>query len=285
MSFEADELKRILTEKGTYRTPEIVPRSLGDRIFGNTDFWYHATTLKVVSSGCLHAYAGKFSRECWYSHGVIAMHTVERCGGKIVIEGGRNLAALDGPVVFVANHMSMLETLILPGLVLLFTDSTIIVKQSLIDRPFFGKIMRTVGALGVGRKDPRADLKVMLEGGAAALKSGKSVMIFPQSTRLTTFDGSKFNSIGVKIAAKAGVPVVPIALKTDFLGVGRLVRDFGAVDHSKSVMFSFGEAMPPTMDRKEIHRRCVEFITEKLREWGTEIVDNSAGKGVRLNEQ
>jgi 1-acyl-sn-glycerol-3-phosphate acyltransferase len=273
-----ESLAKILREEGEYRTPENVKKTLGDRLFGSRDLWYHALTLKVVSQGCFWAYAGKFDRKCWSTHGIRAMEVVERCGGVVGIEGGKNLLNLDGPAVFVANHMSMLETLVLPGIVLLHNQASIVVKQSLIERPFFGKIMSEVGALGVGRTDPRQDLKVMLEGGAAALKSGKSLIIFPQSTRLPIFDGSKFNSIGVKIASRAGVPVVPVALKTDFLGVGKLVKDFGPVDHSKNVMFGFGEPMPPTMNRKEIHNKCIEYISNTLLSWGAQLVPMEGAK-------
>jgi len=171
--------------------------------------------------------------------------------------------------------MSMLETLIMPGPILAYHDATIVVKQALLDMPVFGRLMRDAGAIGVGRKDPRKDLKVMMEQGVAELKSGRSIMIFPQSTRLPVFDPSKFNSIGVKMAVRAGCPVIPVALKTDLLGIGKIIRDFGKVDRSKKVWFKFGEALPPDMNPKEIHARCIDFITSNLRSWGAQI----AGEG------
>ena len=96
-------------------------------------------------------------------------------------------------------------------------------------------------------------------------------MIFPQSTRLPVFDPAKFNSIGVKIAARAKVPVIPVALKTDMLGVGKVLKDFGPVDRTKDVMFNIGDPLPPTMDKKGIHEKCISFITSNLRKWGTQI--------------
>jgi 1-acyl-sn-glycerol-3-phosphate acyltransferase len=285
MWLEPEKLKQTLDEKGCYHTPDVVERSIGDRLFGNCDFWFHKLALTAISLGCFRAYTGKFDRWCWSRYGLRIVTAIERCGGEVHIEGAANLDKLDGPAVFVANHMSMLETLILPGLVLLYTDSTIIVKQALIDRPFFGEIMRSVGALGVGRTDPRQDLKVMLGGGAEALKQGKSIMIFPQSTRLPIFDRSKFNSIGVKIASKAGVPVVPVALKTDFQGVGKVVKDFGPVDRSQKVMFAFGEPMPPTMNRKEIHAKSIDFIESSLKSWGAELADSSDAEGEKHEQR
>jgi hypothetical protein len=49
----------------------------------------------------------------------------------------------------------------------------------------------------------------MMDGGLARLKQGISIVVFPQTTRMVDFDASQFNSIGVKLAKKAGVPVVP----------------------------------------------------------------------------
>ena len=57
------------------------------------------------------------------------------------------------------------------------------------------------------------------------LRNGMSVIIFPQTTRIMDFDRKQFNSMGVKLAKRAQVPVVPIALKTDAWGVGKWIKD------------------------------------------------------------
>jgi 1-acyl-sn-glycerol-3-phosphate acyltransferase len=225
----------------------------------------------------------KFDRWCWAEHSVRSIWAVERCGGTVEIVDG-DLAKVNKPTVFVANHMSLLETLIMPGPVLVYHDATIVVKQALLDMPFFGRLMRDAGAIGVGRKDPRRDLKVMMERGIHELKNGRSLMIFPQSTRLPKFDPSKFNSIGVKMAVRAGCPVIPVALKTDLLGIGKVMRDFGKVDRSKKVWFKFGEAIEPDVDRKEMHARCVDFIVSNLRSWGAEIEGDATNTGGTKND-
>jgi len=278
-----EKLKKAMDESGRYITPDNVDRRFLDRVLGRCDFWLHFLLLRVIWRGGLQARRHRFDRWCWAEHAVRSIWAVERCGGIVEIIGG-GLTSVKGPAVFVANHMSMLETLIMPGPVLAYHNSTIVVKQALIDMPFFGMIMRESGAIGVGRKDPRQDLKVMMERGVKELESGRSVMIFPQSTRLPIFDPSKFNSIGVKMAVKAGCPVVPVALKTDLLGIGRIVRDFGRVDRSRKVWFNFGEALPPEMNKREIHARCVEFIVSNLRAWGAEIVE-AGDTGGKEDEQ
>jgi peptide chain release factor 2 len=61
----------------------------------------------------------------------------------------------------------------------------------------------------VTRRHPREDLKQVLTEGAEHLAQGRSVLVFPQATRSTSFDPSTFNTLAVKLAARASVDVVP----------------------------------------------------------------------------
>ena len=54
-----------------------------------------------------------------------------------------------------------------------------------------------------------------MEEGSERLKKGKSVLIFPQKTRSEIFNPKEFNSLGVKLAKKNNVPVIPMAVLTD----------------------------------------------------------------------
>jgi 1-acyl-sn-glycerol-3-phosphate acyltransferase len=110
----------------------------------------------------------------------------------------------------------------------------------------------------------------VLSRGSELLRAGISVIIFPQTTRSVTFDPVQFNSIGTKLARKAGVPMVPVALKTDALANGKIFRDFGKVDPSKAVRFAFGEPMRVADRGAEEHARTMEFIQGKLRQWEKE---------------
>lgn len=283
MWLTVEELKKSLESKGNYATSDDVTRRVLDRPFWRLGIWFHFLLFRVIASGCMIARRRAFGCSDWAIHAARSIRAVERAGGKIEIDVG-DVGKFAGPAVIVANHMSMLETLILPALVLPFNDAVIVVKQALLDMPMFGTLMKSVDAIGVGRSDPRRDLKAMMEGGVRCLKSGKSLMIFPQSTRLPVFDPAKFNSIGVKIASRAQVPVIPVALKTDMLGIGKVIKDFGKVDRKKKVWFRAGEPLPPTLNKKEIHDKCVSFIVSNLREWGAEIVESDTAKGGDQNE-
>ena len=57
--------------------------------------------------------------------------------------------------------------------------------------------------------------KAVLEGGKQRLQKGISIIVFPQTTRTVRFEPENFNSIGVKLAQRAKVPIIPLALRTD----------------------------------------------------------------------
>jgi 1-acyl-sn-glycerol-3-phosphate acyltransferase len=128
-------------------------------------------------------------------------------GGKVEVEGLGHVAGVRGPVVFVGNHMSTLETLLLPGFMLPFKDVAFVVKDSLLSYPVFGPIMRAVKHIPVARVNPREDLKAVLTQGEAMLRAGVSVVIFPQATRSVEFSVEEFNTLGVKLAGRAGAPM------------------------------------------------------------------------------
>jgi 1-acyl-sn-glycerol-3-phosphate acyltransferase len=161
--------------------------------------------------------------------------------------------------------------MVLPAIISQFKDSTFVVKQSLVDYPVFKHIMRSRDPITVGRTNPRDDLKAVFEGGEVRLKAGRSIVIFPQTTRTEVFQPSEFNTIGIKLAKRAGVPVVPIALKTDAWGNGRYLKDFGKIDPSKKVFFEFGKPLTIAGRGDEEHQQIIAFISGKLKEWGGKV--------------
>ena len=178
-----------------------------------------------------------------------------------------NIAKEDAPVVFVSNHMSTLETMILPCLIAPHREVTFVVKESLVSHPLFGHVMRSCNPVVVGRTDARKDFEIVMSKGTELLSEGVSVIIFPQSTRSQVFIPEEFNSLGIKLAKKAGVKVVPVAIKTDFWGQGKLIKELGPLDSRKPIHFRFGEPFDISGTGKADNQRIIDFITESLNEW------------------
>ena len=155
---------------------------------------------------------------------------------------------------------------------------TFVVKESLIEYPLFKHVMISRDPVVVGRTNPRRDLQRVMAEGQKRLQNGVSVIIFPQTTRSVTFDAQKFNSLGVKLAQRAGVPVIPVALKTDAWGLGKRLKDFGKIHPAEAVHICFGNPFCVSGSAKAAHQFIVEFITEKLRSWGQPVLSDATGE-------
>lgn len=231
-----------------------------------TPFFYE-NMFRIVWKSSKLAQKGLFTTPLWIGASYGIVKALEKVGGNFRIEGLENVQTLKTPCVFIGNHMSTLETFVLPCLIAPLRDVTFVVKQELVDMPVFGPIMRSRDPIVVKRKNPRDDLATVLKEGALRLASNTSVVVFPQSTRSTRLDPQIFNTIGIKLAKRAGVPVIPVALKTDAWGMGKIVKDFGRISPRKTVHFRFGPPVTVTGNGKAEHEAVYSFIKTSLDEW------------------
>jgi 1-acyl-sn-glycerol-3-phosphate acyltransferase len=266
-------MERIEFAGDVYKTkPQRI--SLLARIFPS--FPFYLRILSIVWKASRKARQNQYDTAEWCGSSLATLRALEHVGCTIEVTGIDSVRTVDGPCVFIGNHMSTLETFVLPVLISSFKESTFVVKQSLVEYPVFKYVMRSRDPITVGRSNPRDDLKTVLEGGVDRLKAGTSIVIFPQTTRTPVFDPEQFNSIGIKLAKKAGVPVVPIALKTDAWGNGKYLKDFGRIEPAKTVHFAFGSPLRIKDRGNEEHQQIIDFITGKLREWGGEVAEQKS---------
>lgn len=228
---------------------------------------FYAQVLMIVLKASRLAKRGRYGDAQWVRSSLNTIKALEFVGGRFEIENVPSHRRLGSPCVFIANHMSVLETFVLPCLIQPLRDVTFVVKESLIDYPFFGYVMRSRNPIVVGRANPRQDLRTVLQEGQKRLENNVSVVIFPQTTRSVNFEPSNFNTLGIKLATRSKVPVVPIALKTDAWGLGRKMKDFGKIRPDRTVHICFGEPLRIQGTGKEEHRIVVDFIRAKLKEW------------------
>lgn len=228
-----------------------------------------------VAGGCYRR--NPHRREYFWRASYQQMQHILKAGATIEIEGIRNVKSLgDQPAVFIGNHMSLLETFLLPCLLLPYTDPVFVVKESLKQMIFLGIILQKQNAIAVGRSNPRDDLKAVLEDGQRELANGRSVVIFPQSTRQVMFDPENFSTIAVKLAAKAKVPVIPLALRTDFLQNGSISKDIGSINPARPhIHFAFGAPIPVSGNGRDTHSLVLDYIREHLKAWGVPIKNDS----------
>jgi 1-acyl-sn-glycerol-3-phosphate acyltransferase len=243
------------------RSPSFVARIMPSLVF-------YARFLRIVFRASSLARRGAYDNKEWQASSFGVLQALESVGIRIQITGLQNLRGFDGPCVIVANHMSTLETIVLPGIVQPVKDVTFVVKRGIVEYPVFKHIMIARDPIVVDRINPRADLARVLEEGPRILERGRSIVVFPQTTRTLTFDPAQFNSIGVKLARNAGVPLVPVAVRSDAWGIGRLVKEFGTIDPSRPVYFAFGAPISVSGRGASEHQAIVDFIRTSLTGWG-----------------
>ncbi len=251
-----------------YHTSPGTSRALGDYLCLGTRLYFCANIFGVVWRARRMSLDHDFDDKNWVDISFQMLQCHERSGAECHFKGLENISKHDGPVVFVGNHMSTCETFLMPAIIVPRKKTTFVVKKGLIDYPFFGTVMRTRNPIVVDRIDPREDFKAVMVDGQERLKNGISVVIFPQSTRMPKFNPEKFNTIGIKLARKAGVPVVPFALKTDFWGNGTILKEAGPISRNKPIHIEFSTPMTVSGTGKEEHAEIIEFIEGKLKEWG-----------------
>jgi 1-acyl-sn-glycerol-3-phosphate acyltransferase len=228
---------------------------------------FYSAFLSIVIKAGLLVKRRRYSRMEWVRSSLGVVHNLERIGLRLEITGFEHLEQLDSPCVIVGNHMSTLETVVLPGLIQPIKDITFILKDTLLNYPVFGDILRHLQPIVVGRVNPREDFKIVMQEGLDRLKRGISIIVFPQTTRYLTFDPSQFNTLGIKLAKRAKVPVVPLALLTDAWRSGKHFKDLGPIDPSKKAYFAFGAPLWIKGRGSDAHDAVIQFIQHNLLKW------------------
>ncbi|MEW6194624.1 MAG: lysophospholipid acyltransferase family protein [Bacteroidota bacterium] len=231
-------------------------------------YYYFFHLLRIVFYSNRQAKKNIYDDINWVNSSIDIVKSLEKTGIKLHVTGLDNIRKASGPVIFISNHMSILETFAFPSFIHQHKKVVYIMKEELTTFPLFGPVSAVRDPIIVGRENPREDLIKVLEQGAEKIKNGKSIIVFPQRTRSRMFVPSSFNTLGIKLAKKNNVPVIPIAIVTDAWGNGKILKDFGKIDPSKEVKFAFGEPIAITSNGNEEHQKVIDFIKNKFIEWG-----------------
>ena len=250
-----------LTIENTYCSPNR-PVHWVSRI--NPTFVFYVKISMLVLKASRLCKKGAYTNDHWIQSSLNTIKALEAVGGRFEIKNLDVIRKIKSPCIFVSNHMSVLETFVLPCLIQPYRDVTFVIKESLLSFPFFKHVMRSRNPITVGRDNPREDLKTVLVEGQKRINANISVVIFPQTTRSINFDPSKFNSLGVKLAKRCKVPVIPVTLKTDAWGMGSKFKDFGKIYPDKTVHINFSEPLIVKGSGKEEHKFIVDSITKRL---------------------
>lgn len=136
-------------------------------------------------------------------------------------------------------------------------------KREVFDHSVGGPVMRSMHHISVDRADGAGSMDEALR----YLVDGEVVGIFPEATISRSFEVKEIKSGATRIAAAAGVPLIPVAL----WGTQRLMTKDHPRDLSrgKTIGIRVGEPMYPTgedpvAETVELHRRLSALVGEAV---------------------
>lgn len=130
-------------------------------------------------------------------------------GSTLRVTGLENVPR-DTPVLFVSNHQSHVDNLIIHGFI--DVPKGFVSITSMLKVPILSTIMKYMKCVFLDRSDMRQTLRCM-ETAVDTLKDGHSMVIFPEGK--VNEDGvlGEFKKGCLKLAIRAGVPIIPITLR------------------------------------------------------------------------
>ncbi len=138
----------------------------------------------------------------WWARAVLAVSGIR------VVMHGRERAETGEPRIFASNHVSWYDVLVL---VAYLPRYSFVAKAELFRVPLFGAAARAVGTIPIDRDNRAAAFQSYKEAGLR-IRDGRSVVVFPEGTRGTSYALRPFKRGPFVLATAAGVPVVPTLL-------------------------------------------------------------------------
>jgi len=170
----------------------------------------------------------------WLSENVLGIRTR--------VEG----AIPPGPHLIAVKHQSMFETI---EMVRISQLPVIVIKRELAAIPLFGFMTRRYGVIPVERSAGAKALRALVKDGEEAVAEGRSVIIYPEGTRVRVGETPPLKSGLAALYRALGLPVVPVAVDS-----GRLWGR-GLVHRSGVVTLKVGQTIPAGLKRDEIEAR------------------------------
>ena len=155
-------------------------------------------------------------------------------------------APLAGPALYAAKHQSMFET---TELALLLHGPAVVLKRELARIPLWGWAARRYGSIVVDREASAGALRGMMREAQAARASGRSVVIFPEGTRVAPGEQPPLKPGFAGLYRALAMPTVPVAVDS-----GRVWPRKGP-KRAGVVTLRFCEVIPPGLPRREVEAR------------------------------
>ncbi|TDZ24373.1 putative acyltransferase [Colletotrichum sidae] len=153
------------------------------------------------------------------------------------IEDPKNILATTRPAVFIGNHQTELDVLMLGAMFPKYCSVT--AKASLKKTPVLGWFMSLSGSIFIDRKNTKDAREAMAGAANEIVKRKQSVYMFPEGTRSYAKDPVllPFKKGAFHLAVQAGVPIVPV-----------VVANYSHVLWLKGLVFNSGKIPVKVLD-------------------------------------
>jgi 1-acyl-sn-glycerol-3-phosphate acyltransferase len=172
-----------------------------------------------------------------------------------------------GGALLVYNHVSYVD-FILGGLAANPSGRLVrfMAKREVFDHRWTGPVMRSMHHIAVDRAEGVASY----DEGVRVLRAGEIVGIFPEATISRSFELKEFKTGATRMAAEAGVPLVPVVL----WGTQRLKTKGHPQDFSrgKTIAITVGEPLYPSgvnslAETAQLKSRMARMLDETIRRY------------------
>jgi len=175
-------------------------------------------------------------------------------GSTIKISGKENIPK-SGAVLFVSNHQSHIDNVIIHGFVDVPKGFISIVEVKKI--PILSTWMKYMKCVFMDRSDLRQTL-ICINQGIEFLKQGHSMVIYPEGKLSEGQTVGEFKNGCLKLAIKAGVPIVPIIIRSSY----KVMTKDGSRIKSAEVECIISKPVPTNTIKKDDEKELVNMIRD-----------------------
>jgi 1-acyl-sn-glycerol-3-phosphate acyltransferase len=165
-----------------------------------------------------------------------------------------------GPLVIVCNHPTLVDV---TAILSRFDDVCCVVKASLFDNVFVGRLLRTCGHIRAGGEAMSG--AVLMHEALRRFDAGLAVLIFPESTRSPPGGLHAFRRGAFELAVRARVPLWPLLLTCNPPALSKGLPFWRQPDRVARLRVQPGDLMTDLSDARSACQRVETLFSEGLR--------------------
>ena len=209
--------------------------------------------LKLHKAKKLYKHENKeATKELFDGPKLVSERIIRRTGTEVHVSGQEKLP--EEAVLFVSNHQGLFDILALIGY--LGKPIGFIAKKEVEKIPIVSTWMGLMHGVFIDRSDRRQSVRAISQG-IENLKNGHSLVVFPEGTRSRGNNLNPFKSGSLRLATKAKVPIVPIAIN----GTYQMLEEGNGRVKGSTIYMKILDPIYPS----EYHEKTHSDIAEELK--------------------